>query len=80
MSAEKEAALADGQVDHDEYVAGYGRFKACLAERGFELIDEEERDGRMHFALLAEAVDTGDEPWCYYREWRAIDMEWQGSL
>ena len=37
-SAAQQAAMADGKVTREEYLDGFHRYSACLKEKGFDLL------------------------------------------
>lgn len=77
LSAEQEAALADGEVTHDEYEAGYRRYVDCLAASGYTVLDNGVEYDIHQFGVPAEAVESGDDDRCYSAEFKLIDVEWQ---
>jgi hypothetical protein len=72
------AALADGVVTHEEYLAAFQRFADCMAEAGFDIHGEV--DGRlMSYSVPDAAVLSGDDHRCYGAEFLEVDVRWQGS-
>jgi len=77
-SAEQSAALADGVVTREEYVAGFDRYAACLLEAGY-VIDANRTSEVIMAAVGDDAVSSGVDRQCYVAEFRAIDMQWQAE-
>lgn len=75
MSAEQQAALADGIVTEEEYLAGFDRYRACVRDRGFDLELVERRGPFMSYAHSEEARPDADE--CFWREYQELDTSWQ---
>ncbi|GHF24273.1 hypothetical protein [Pseudolysinimonas yzui] len=78
-SAEYRAAIADGVVTREEYVAGFERYVACLSDVGVELINVDTSTDIFDFSIPGAAVDSGLEHRCYRSEFYEIDMLWQVS-
>jgi len=76
-SAEYQAALADGIITRDEYLAGFGRYVTCLADAGYALQGMNTELEIIDYAIPGDVVDSGVEHQCYQREFYEIDMEWQ---
>ncbi len=77
-SAEQAAALADGEVTREEYVAGFDRFAACMAEAGYEIGGGRDLEIIL-YSLSSEAVSSGADHRCYLAEFAQLDIEWQGA-
>lgn len=75
-SAEQTAALADGVVSREEYVAGFDRYAACMAAAGFTVGGNRESE-IIAYSLSSEAVSSGADDQCYGFEFGQLDMEWQ---
>lgn len=76
-SAELDAALARGAVDHDAYLAGFQRYSACLEAYGFALAHVGEDGPLLDYSIPADAVDSGADDECYLREFEPLDTAWQ---
>ena len=76
-SAEYQAAVADGVITRDEYLAGFERYVACLADASYTLQSINTESEIISYAIPGEVVDSGVEHQCYQREFYEIDMFWQ---
>ncbi len=76
-SAAQLAALADGVVTHDEYIAGYNRFAGCLTAEGYPMEPTDPAYLETYGAVVSEAVDSGADERCYRSEFDQIDSDWQ---
>lgn len=77
MSAEQQAALADGVVIEEEYLAGFERFRACMRDGGFDLERVNRRGPIMYYDYSEESRLAGIADECYWREWQELDASWQ---
>jgi hypothetical protein len=77
VSAEQQAAVADGTVTLDEYEKGFRRYSACLELAGFALIDVATLYQVITYGTPAAAVESGDDKRCYDGEFAQIDSTWQ---
>lgn len=76
-SAEMTAALADGVVTREEYVAGFERYRDCMAEAGMPLLGGDTSSEIIQYSTSSAAVDSGVENQCYRSEFSELDMQWQ---
>jgi hypothetical protein len=76
-SAEYQAALADGVVTREEYLAGFERYVTCLADAGYALQSINTESEIIDYAIPGDVVDSGVEHQCYQREFFEIDSGWQ---
>jgi hypothetical protein len=76
-SAEYQAALADGIVTREEYLAGFERYVTCLADAGYALHSVNTESEIIDYAIPSDVVDSGVEHQCYEREFFEIDSGWQ---
>jgi hypothetical protein len=74
-SAEQAVAIEDGVVTRDEYVDGFRRYRACMADLGIELVGGVESAQVISFSYQAQG--TVEEENCYEAEWRQVDAAWQ---
>ena len=79
-SAEQAAALADGVVDEQEYLAGLNRYIECMAQAGFTIDVLDTGEPIVRYVIPGNAVFDGAEDRCYVAEFRELDMEWQISV
>ena len=69
--------MQDNVVSEDEYTAGYRRFVACLADKGYT-VNELGRPSTVYdFGIPDAAVQSGADEECYRREFFQIDSTWQ---
>jgi hypothetical protein len=76
-SAETVAALADGVVTREEYVASFERYRDCMADAGMPLEGTNTQGEIIQYTNSGESVDSGVEHQCYQREFAELDMQWQ---
>ncbi|MEO8528890.1 MAG: hypothetical protein ABI435_07410 [Pseudolysinimonas sp.] len=76
VSAAQQAALADGVVTREEYLAGFDRYAACLAEAGY-VVGANRSDLILGYSVSDAAVRSGVEGRCYVAEFGQLDMRWQ---
>jgi hypothetical protein len=76
-SAKQLAALEDNIVTEDEYTAGYRGFIACLADKGYTVMELGRPSTLYEIGIPDPAVQSGADEECYNREWAGIDMVWQ---
>ncbi len=77
LSAAQFAALEDNAVTEDEYTAGYRRFVACLADRGYTVLELGRPSTLYDYGVPDAAVQSGVDEGCYSREYAGIDLIWQ---
>jgi hypothetical protein len=77
QSPQQKAALADGQVTHDEYVAAFNRYSGCLTAAGYPLGPVPTDTPYISYAVIGGAVDSGADASCYAAEFNGIDEAWQ---
>ena len=70
-------AVDDGRVTGTEYRAGFDRYEACLADRGFVLGIADGTGPLIRYTVPAAAVDTGVDQPCYEKHFRLVDIMWQ---
>jgi hypothetical protein len=76
-SPQQKAALADGQVTHDEYVAAFNRYSGCLTAAGSPLGVVSTDTPYISYSIAGSAVDSGADANCYAAEFEGIDQAWQ---
>lgn len=76
----QEAALADGVVSREEYLAGLDRYQACIEEAGWSVGIKDREAPVVDYVLDGGAVDDGSDLQCYAAEFEQLDMAWQLSL
>lgn len=79
-SAEQAAALADGVVDEQEYLAGLNRYIECMAEAGFTVDVLDTSGPIVEYRIGNDSVLDGADERCYAAEFRELDMAWQISI
>lgn len=72
-------AVEDNQVTRAEYQAGFDRYRRCLAERGHQLGAVDYSGLIIDYTVPGAAVDSGADTPCYQRQFRVVDMAWQGA-
>lgn len=77
ISPQQAAALADGTVTWDEYEAGYNAFEACMADRGYPIVDKRRNGYLIEGGIPGAAVDAGVDAECYDYYWAQVDGKWQ---
>jgi hypothetical protein len=77
VSAEQAAALEDNVVTEEEYTAGYRRFVACLADKGYTVLELGRPSTLYEAGIPDAAVQSGADEECYNGEWSGIDLIWQ---
>lgn len=76
-SAAQLEALADGVVTRDEYLAGFDRYVACMAELGFEVYGGDRGQEILSYAIPGNAGESGAANRCYEAEFYQVDSAWQ---
>jgi hypothetical protein len=76
-SAAQQEALADGAVTREEYIAGFERYVACMADLGFPVSHSGIDLEVLSYAIPGEAGHSGAANRCYEAEFQVVDMEWQ---
>lgn len=76
-SLQQKAALADGHVTHDEYVAAFNRYSGCLTADGYPLGAVPTDTPYISYAVIGGAVDSGADASCYAAEFKGVDEAWQ---
>jgi hypothetical protein len=76
-SALQQEALADGVVARDEYVAGFERYVACMADLGFTVSHGSLEQEIIGYTIPGDAGHSGAANRCYEAEFQFVDMEWQ---
>jgi hypothetical protein len=77
QSPAQRAALADGNVTRDEYIAGYNRYSGCMSALGHPIGTVPESAVEISYAIADEGVNSGADATCYRREFAAVDTGWQ---
>lgn len=67
------AAVAEGEINHDTYLAGYRRFAACMRDAGTPLVMESEVNLVMTYSVVPGAAEEK----CYASEFEPLDIAWQ---
>lgn len=73
----QQAALVDGVVTREEYVAGLDRYIACMDERGWS-VGVIDRNAEV-VDYNVEAIAAADDAQCYAAEFELLDIAWQLS-
>ena len=71
------AALADGVVTREEYVAGLDRYMACMEASGWSVAVTDREAEVIEYSI--EAISGDDDARCYTAEFYELDMGWQVS-
>ncbi len=71
------AALADGVVTREEYVAGLDRYIACMEASGWSVGVVDREAEVIEYSI--EAISGDDDARCYAAEFYELDMGWQVS-
>lgn len=67
------AALSEGEIDHDKYLAGYRRFSDCMRSEGYPLTMESENNLVMSYSVAVGPAEIE----CYESEFKPLDVAWQ---
>jgi hypothetical protein len=78
-STAQQEALADGVVTREEYVAGFERYVACMADVGFVVSHGPLELEVLSYSIPGVAGGSGAANRCYEAEFLLIDTEWQGA-
>jgi hypothetical protein len=76
-STAQQEALADGVVTREEYVAGFERYVACMADVGFVVSHGPLELEVLSYSIPGDAGRSGAANRCYEAEFHLVDMEWQ---
>lgn len=77
ISTQQEAALSSDVISQADYQAGFEAYRACMADKGYELIDAG-LDGILYdYSIPAAAMDSGISDECYEFNWQQVDARWQ---
>jgi hypothetical protein len=76
-SAAQQDALADGVVSREEYVAGFERYVACMADIGFVVSHGPLELEVLSYSIPGDAGHSGAANRCYEAEFLLVDQEWQ---
>ncbi len=71
------AALADGVVTREEYIAGLDRYIACMEASGWSVAVIDREAEVVEYSI--EAISGDDDARCYTAEFYELDMGWQVS-
>lgn len=74
QSAKVTEMLADNRITREEYETAFSDFEACMADRGYTLIDVDTSSTYIDYAAPV-AGDDGD--YCYDTHYREVDAFWQ---
>jgi hypothetical protein len=77
QSPAQRAAVADGKVTRDEYLAGYNRYSGCMSALGHPIGTVPESAVEISYAIADDGVNPGADATCYRREFTAVDSGWQ---
>jgi hypothetical protein len=78
-SAAQLEALTDGVVSREEYIAGFERYVACMADLGFVVSHGPLDLEVLSYSIPDEAGHSGAANRCYEAEFQQVDTEWQGA-
>jgi hypothetical protein len=76
-SAAVRAAIADGTVTRDEYVAAFNQYLGCMAAAGYTISGYDESAPVIKYWNSEASVASGAENRCYVTQFRAVDSLWQ---
>jgi hypothetical protein len=76
-SAAQQEAFADGVVTRQEYLAGFERYVACMADLGFAVSHGPRELEVLSYSIPGDAGHSGAANRCYEAEFQVIDGEWQ---
>lgn len=76
-SAAQQEALADGVVTREEYLAGFERYVACMADLGFVVSHGPLEQEVLSYSIPGTAGNSGAANRCYEAEFQLVDGEWQ---
>jgi hypothetical protein len=76
-SAAVRAAIADGTVTRDEYVAAFNQYLGCMAAAGYTISGYDESAPVIDYWNSEASVASGAENRCYVTQFRAVDSLWQ---
>lgn len=71
------AALADGVVTREEYLAGLDRYVTCMEASGWSVAVVDRAAELVEYSI--EALSGDDDARCYTAEFYELDMAWQVS-
>lgn len=71
------AAIADGAVTRDEYVAAFNQYLGCMAAAGYTISGYDESARVIDYWNSEASVASGAENRCYVTQFRAVDSLWQ---
>jgi len=77
ISSEQRSAMKDGKVDRDEYLAGFRRYSACVADKGFKVEKLGDDNEVITYRVAGDGVKASDD--CYNLEFYEVDRTWQLS-
>lgn len=70
-------ALSDGQIDREEYLAGFGNYQSCMSELGYDVLVMDDKSTVIDIRIPAAGVESGADERCYLAEFNQIDDAWQ---
>lgn len=76
-SAAQREALVDGVVTREEYLAGFERYVACMADLGFVVSHGPLEQEVLGYSIPGTAGNSGAANRCYEAEFHLVDVDWQ---
>jgi hypothetical protein len=76
-SAAQKAAIADGIVTRDEYLAAFNQYLGCMAGAGHPVTGYSESASIIQYSPSNDAVTSGTDNRCYQTQFRAVNELWQ---
>jgi hypothetical protein len=75
-SAAEKAAVADGVVTRDEYVAAFNQYIGCMASAGDPVTGYDESSTMIQYTTPNDAVSDGTDHRCYQTQFRLVAELW----
>ena len=75
-SVEQQAAMADGVVTKEEYVAGFYRYAACIEENGWQISYVDTGSTFIGYTLSGKIDMVAENAQCYVPLFAEIDTAW----
>jgi hypothetical protein len=75
-SAAQRAALADGLVTRDEYVAAFNQYVGCMAAAGYPVSNISESASNIEYQASPAAVQAGADNRCYLTQFKSVAGLW----
>jgi hypothetical protein len=76
-SAAEKAAVSDGTVTREEYIAAFNQYLGCMASAGETLTGYDESTPIIQYTVPAADVNSGIEHRCYVTQFGEVDAMWQ---